>query len=244
MSEKTFSIVTCCNRIPTEDYYCLPSYIKSLQGHTPIVLDESFGGRWMGLGSKPKWLYKAISEKIINTHYILFTDCWDFVFTENPTELMRTYFNRFGAPLVFSSEKNCFPDDTKEDYDKLPHTSSYKYLNSGMIVGETEAMYELLKFMKPEEIVDDYRMENGQNFHTNDQFLYQQAFLQQPVQMQLDYNQLLCNTLHEVKPEELDFTSGKIKNIETGSYPLSMHMNGSGKTNGCREPILKHLNLL
>lgn len=240
----TYTIVICCNRIPQEPYYCLNEFITSLAGNKCLVLDEGFGGQWKGLGSKPKWLYKALNENIINTHYILFTDCWDFVFSENPDKLMSEYFNRFGADLVFSAEKNCFPADTKEEYDKLPFTSSYKYLNSGMIVGKTEAMYELLKFMKPDEIVDDYRMEDGNNFHTNDQFLYQQSFLKQPVNISLDYNQVLCNTLHDVDISELDFSEKRIKNIETGSYPLSFHMNGSAKSGNCRTPILSHLNLL
>jgi len=66
----------------------------------------------------------------------------------------------------------------------------------------------------------------------------------QPVKMELDYDQKLCCTLHATKLEDLDFTFSNIKNKITDSYPSSFHFNGSGKTDGCREPILKHLNLI
>jgi hypothetical protein len=165
------------------------------------------------------------------------------VFAVKPEVLLNQYYFNFNSPLVISSEKNCFPDDTKAEYDALNPPTSYKYLNSGMIVGETEAMLALLEAMKPDEIVDDYRMENGHNFHTNDQFLYQQMFLKQPVKIVLDYKQMLCNTLHDVKEDELDFTGTRIKNIETNTFPCSFHLNGGAKTGGLREPILKHLGL-
>ena len=61
--------------------------------------------------------------------------------------------------------------------------------------------------------------------------------------MTMDYEQILCNTLHEVKLHELDFSRKNILNIETGFYPGSFHLNGSAKTDGLREPILKHLGL-
>lgn len=237
-----FKVVTCCNRIPTEPYYTVREFAKSLGEHEPLVLDERFG-RWMGLGSKVKWLYKAIKNGELKTKFLIFCDCFDLVFAVKPETLLTQYYFNFNSPLVISSEKNCFPDDTKDEYDALNPPTSYKYLNSGMIVGETEAMLALLEAMKPEEIVDDYRMDNGQNFHTNDQFLYQQMFLKQPVKIALDYHQILCNTLHDVKVDELDFSEKKIRNIETGSYPCSFHLNGGAKTGGLREPILNHLNL-
>lgn len=251
-----FSIVTCCNRVPSEPYYCLNEFAKSVGRDRDklIVLDERMG-RWDGLGTKPKWLYKAITEKKVSAKYIIFCDCWDLVFSLSPTHLFQTYRTLFKSPLVISAEKNCFPADLKEQYDALPHSSSYRYLNSGMIVGETDAMLATLEAMDLSNVPDDYRKEDGGMYHVNDQFLYQQIFLKQPVWIELDYHQTLCNTLHSVKIEELDFIdSGKQKgmdeergvifNRETMSIPCSFHLNGSAKTDGLREPILKHINLI
>lgn len=238
----SFKIITVCNRRPSEPYYCLDSFITSLGEHEPLVLGTQLG-EYSGLGSKPKLLYKAIKDGLVDNKYIIFCDCWDLVFTINPDRIINEFFYNFNSPLVISSEKNCFPTDLKEEYDKLPYTSSYKYLNSGMIVGETEAMLSVLEAMDLKNVPDDYRQEDGNMFHVNDQFLYQQIFLKQPVKIALDYNQVLCNTLHSVTLDELDFSEERIKNIETKSLPCAFHFNGNAKTNGLREPILNHLKL-
>ena len=117
MNERNYSVVTCCNRIPTENYYCLPQYFMSLQDVQPIVLTEQFGGRWGGLGTKVRWLYKALKEGYITTEYCIFTDCWDFIFAAHPSEMIEKY-KKFDCDLVISSERNCFPPDLREEYDK------------------------------------------------------------------------------------------------------------------------------
>jgi hypothetical protein len=240
MSE--YQVVTICNRFPTEPYYCLNEWAASLKGHEPLVI-SGIGSLYQGLGDKPKFVYRAIKKGLIKTKYIIFCDSWDLVFASPLDELIEL-FQIFKKPIVISSEKNCFPDDVRDEYDKLPFTSSYKYLNSGMIVGETEALLAVLEAMDAENIPNDYVMENGQNFHYNDQSLYQHIFLKQPVEMALDYDQLLCNTLHSVQMDELDFSGDRIYNRETHTFPCSFHMNGSAKTDGLRWPILSKLKLL
>lgn len=239
-----FKIITVCNRFPQEPYYCLNEFIKSLGEHEPLVLGTKVG-EYTGLGDKPKLLFKAIKEGLIKEKYIIFCDCWDLIFANDPANLLNNaYLGIFNSPLVISSEKNCFPATLKSEYDTLPYTSSYRYLNSGMIVGETEAMLCVLEAMDLPNVPDDYRNEDGSMTHINDQELYQQIFLKQPVKIELDYNQILCNTLHSVQLSDLNFTGRFIENIETSFWPNSFHMNGSAKTDGLREPILKHLNLL
>ena len=44
--------------------------------------------------------------------------------------------------------------------------------------------------------------------------------------------------------EDLDFSGERVLVKETGAAPCTLHLNGSSKTDGLREPILKHLNLL
>lgn len=243
MSEPLYTIVTVCTHYPEQDYFCLKEYAKSLNGEPILVLDAEYT-KYSGLGSKPKGVYRAIKEGLIKTEYIIFTDCFDFVFAVPPKELFEEYLKWEGHPLVFSAEKNCFPADLMEQYDALDNMgSSYKYLNSGMIIGKTADLLATLEAMDLANVPEDYRMEDGNNFHVNDQFLYQQIFLKQPVKMELDYAQALCNTLHSVKLEELNFDEDGIYNKECSVYPLSFHLNGSAKTDGLREPILNHLKL-
>lgn len=240
---KEYTIVTVANKIPEQSYYTFHEHFKSLQGVQPLVLGVN-PGEYGGLGSKPRLLFYAIKNNYIPTKHIVFCDCFDLVFAVHPDELFENYL-RFKSPFVISAEKNCFPADTKEEYDKLPATSSYKYLNSGMIVAETEAMLTVLEAMDAANIPNDYWSEEKNcMINPNDQEYHQRIFLKQVVPSKLDYDQILCNTLHSVELEDLDFSGERIRNIETESFPCSFHLNGGAKTGPCRGPILKHLNLI
>jgi hypothetical protein len=61
--------------------------------------------------------------------------------------------------------------------------------------------------------------------------------------MVLDYKQQLCNTLHQVEIDELDYSPIGIFNKETAMYPCSFHANGGAKTSGILPKILNHLKL-
>lgn len=241
----SYTVVTIANRIPQESYYTFHEHFKSLQGEQPLVLGVN-QGEYGGLGSKPRLLYNAIKENKIQTTHIIFNDCFDLVYAVTPKQLYLKFL-QFAAPFVISAEKNCFPVDTKEEYDKLgdDFDSPYKYLNSGMIVAEVPAMLAVLESMDAKNIPNDYWSEEKNcMINPNDQEYYQQQFLKQPVPMVLDRYQILCNTLHSVEPDELDFSVDRIFNKVTGTFPCSFHLNGGAKTGGLREPILKHLNLL
>lgn len=239
-----YTIVTVCNRIPIEPYYCLAEFVKSVDD-APIVVLGTNVNEYKGLGSKPKLLYKAIKDGVIKTKYVIFTDCFDLVFQDKPEYTIYKFIEQpYKADLVISSERNCFPADLKDEYDKLPCNTSYKYLNSGFIVGYTSALYEALEAMDLDNVPDDYRNKDGSMTHINDQFLWQQIFLKQPVKIALDTETIFSNALHSVTLSELDFEKEFIRNKETGNIPHTLHMNGSAKTDGLREPILNHLNLI
>lgn len=241
MSEPNYTIFAVCNRLPIEPYYCYGEWERSTEGMNKLVVSY-VGTHYTGLCDKAKFLYRAIKFDHIKTEYVIVCDCWDLVFCATPEEII-SKFLEFDCDLVISGERNCFPADLKDEYDKLPATSSFKYLNSGMIVGRTDKMLELLEAMKVEEIPNDY-WDGEKNIHFNDQFEYQKIFLQQPVNIKLDYDCVLSIPLHQVSIDDLDFSGDRIVVKETNSKPCTLHMNGSSKTDGLREPILKHLNLL
>lgn len=240
MSE--FKIITVCTHFPTADYYTLNEYVKSLRGHKPFVMDGSFY-HYSGLGSKIKMAYKAIKDGYVKEKYILFTDCFDMFFAADPQKLIDKYKDVYSGYLVFGAEKNCFPPDLKDEYDKLPYISSYRYPNTGMICGETEMFLELLESMNPYEIPDDYRNEDGSMTHINDQQLYMVEILKQKVPMVLDHAQILVQNLHMTTIDDFDLTGENIINKETGESPLLYHCNGSAKDSGVKEPILEYLKL-
>lgn len=238
-----YTIVTIANRRPNEWYYLYDQFFKSLAGYNPLLIQPM---QWGGLSTKPKVLYQVIREKVITTKYIIFTDCWDLVFARTPDEVMERY-KIFNSPIVISCERNCFPADLKEDFDKADnHHSPYKYLNSGFIVGETEAIFACLEAMDLPNLKDDhYDAERGCSYHPNDQFEWQKIWAKQPVEIALDYDQTLSQTLHDEKIGNFEFTEQGIKNKETGSYPCAFHFNGGSKdNNSLRTPILQYLNLV
>jgi hypothetical protein len=239
-----YTIVTVASKAPFEMYYVFDQFFESLRryGKGPLVLGTE-PNAYKGLGSKPKLLRKAILNGDIKTKYTIFCDSWDLLYAGNPDYIMEL-FKVFDSPFVCSAEKNCFPGDLK---DKFPdHKSPYKYLNSGFIVAETDALLKVLESMDLDNVPDDY-FDHERNcwHHTNDQFLFQQEFVKQPVKMVLDYMQILSQTLHDVKPHELDFNDRRgIRNIELDTYPMTFHMNGSAKSEyGIREMLLKRLGL-
>lgn len=241
MTKPNYTIFAVCNRRPTEDYYCLDQWLKTTEGTNKLVV-SGVGTQYQGLFDKPKFMYRAIKNGLIDTEFIIACDCWDLFFIEKP-ETIIDVFKTFDTEIVFSSERTCFPADNKEAYDQLPYTSSYRYLNSGMIVGYTQSVLKLLEAMDVESVPDDY-WDNDHMVHFNDQAFYLDWFLKQPVPMKLDYQQKISTTLHAVELDELEFSEDGIMVKETNTFPCVIHANGSGKTNGLLQKSLKHLNLL
>lgn len=237
-----YSIVTVANKRPTEPYYTFDEFFKSV-GDEKVYVLGTHEGEYGGLGSKPRLLYHTIKSGQIKSKHIIFCDCFDLVFAIPPKMVFEKYL-KFASPFVISAEKNCFPDTYKAQYDELADDfdTPYKYLNSGMIVAETEAMLTVLESMDAANIPNDY-WDGEKMVNPNDQEYYQKEFLKKPVHMMLDRYQVLCNTLHDVKVDELDFSGERIYNKETKTYPCSFHLNGGAKTGGLREPILNHLKL-
>jgi hypothetical protein len=239
----TFSIVTVSTGKPAQEYYTYDQFFESLRrfGHSPIVLAPPSTKRF-GLGDKPKLLRKAILDNTITSDLIIFADCYDLVFAGSPEDIIEMY-KSFNAPFVCSAERNCFPNDLRDKFPESP--TSYRFLNSGFIVAEKDALLAVLESMDLDNVLDDYwDKEKNCMIHINDQFLFQEEFVKQPVKMVLDYKQVLSNTMHDVALHELDLNNSLgIMNIETGKFPLTFHLNGGAKTSGVREPILNRLNL-
>ena len=235
-----YQVVTVANRRPTEPYYTFDEFFKSVGEQ--VCLLGSGENEYGGLGSKPRLLYHAIKDGFLNRKYLVFCDCFDLVFATTLEHLMLKY-KQFAAPIVVSAEKNCFPGTYKDDFDaRHIGNSPYKYLNSGMIVGETDAILAALESMNAPEIPNDY-WDGEKMVNPNDQEYWQAEYVKQPVRIVLDTEQILCNTLHQVEIDELDFSEERIANKITKTYPCSFHLNGGAKTGGLREPILEHLKL-
>lgn len=241
----TYRIVTITSGQATAWYYLQNEFYKSLAGHDVLTIQPQ---QWRGLSTKPKVLYEVIKSGMIKEKLMIFTDSWDVVFAQSPNQVIDKYYG-FDSPIVISAEANCFPADLKDEYDTLnSHVPfKYRYLNSGFIVGETEAILTCLEDMDLPNLPDDHYDPIKQcNVHPNDQFEWQKVALRKTDLIQLDYTQALSQTLHGAKIEEFDLgDESGIRNIITDEYPCVFHFNGGSKDDlSLRNPILQKLNLM
>lgn len=240
----SYRVVTTFTRMPAEEYYFFDSFAKSLKGHQPFILDTRFGP-WGGLATKTKWLRQVLKNNLIKEDILIVCDCYDLVFSRPLDDLVHIYQNLYNSPCIISAEKNYWPEEgLKKYFDDKDYPTSFKYINSGLIVAEKEALITILESMDLNNYPDDHRKEDGTMFHSNDQYLYQNEFAKQPVPIEVDYLCQLNQTLSGTTIDDFEFSGdGMIRNKETLSFPCSFHANGGSKTSGIVPPILKHLQL-
>ncbi len=241
---KDYQIVVVSSGTPNAPYFCLDAFYKSLAGETILLLGQNFPN--FHLSDRPRILHDAIKNGAVSTEYIIFCDSWDLFFVDKPEVIIEKHLAN-NCDITISAEKNCFPDDYREHFDKVaPKDTSYKYLNCGTVIGRTDAFFALLESMDAANQPYDYfDQEKGGMFHYNEQKYYHEEFVKQKLNIKLDYYQDIANCMQDVLPEELDFSGEKIRNIECNTYPSIIHMNGNSKdAHGIRELTLKHYGYL
>lgn len=229
-------ILTVANRAPHEPYFCFQEFWKSAAryGHEPIIL--GWQQPWKGLMTKPNKYYEYLLSREWPDEPIILCDAWDIIFAADPHEIKWPFLPN-GAEIIWNAEKNLFPDPTLD----FPETeTSYRYLNSGFAIGFPSAFKQMFAWMDLDVIGYD-REENGKKIEPNDQLYIQHSFLQSGIPMTLDSRCNICQTLHGVTENELDFSEDRIRNVETGTYPLVFHCNGQKEI--WKDKILAKLNL-
>ncbi len=238
--EKDYTIVAISNRIPQQEYYtwaaCFESFKRQGEEIMLLGMDGSYNG---SLIERPRYMHRILKEGLIKTKKIIYMDCWDLFLGGTVAEIFEKHTAN-NCDITISAERNCFPIDYKEEFDKLaPDNTTYKYLNCGVIVGETEALLTILEDMDAPNLPVDVPPH-----YPNEQIEYQKSFLKQPVKMVLDYSQDITWCLHDVNVSELGYSREVIYNNETQKFPSIIHLNGGAKTQfGIRETTLTHLKL-
>jgi hypothetical protein len=177
--------------------------------------------------TKPKLLLKYLEGEGREADISILTDAWDVLICSSLDEIVFK-FRAFNAPIVFNAERNCFP--RADLAERFPTCSTpYRFLNSGFIVGQTEAMIEMLRMMKLDEQRDDFQRPDGTWESSNDQTEFQLFWLANCTKATLDTNAVICQTLHDAAPEEFGMEAGRVTSRLTGNQPSVFHGNGSGK---------------
>jgi len=117
---------------------------------------------WEGSKSKVTETLKAINDGLINTKYVMWFDASDVMLTRHPKDILDGYLKHFSNfELVFNAERNNYPksermvpvdsklrarfDEVINFDESKTHGTSYKYLNSGVMVGKTEYLKKFLE---------------------------------------------------------------------------------------------------
>lgn len=224
-------VVACMHGLPKEHYYARVQCLMTLErfGVKPIILgQEPYRWHWGGLGSKAKFLKRAIEEGVLTAEYIIFTDTYDVLYAGHPEQVLERFIAMNREPIIWGAERACFSDASLAPLH--PETpSSFKYLNSGWGIGRLDAIKSALDEMQPENIKDDYQDEEGVWHHENDQNAWMRQMLFGTVPIGVDSGCQLVQNLSDVKEHELEVVGDKMLNMETGSRPLVWHANGGAK---------------
>lgn len=229
-------VVTAANKAPSQDYYCWDAFNKSLARYNcePVVL--GWEQEWKGLMTKPNLYFEWLRGHNLPDEPIVICDAWDIVFAADPNEIYAEFLDVAGhSEILWNAEKTKFPPSELH----FPETgTSYRYLNSGFAVGYPMAFQRMFEWMKLDTIGFD-RQDGDRKIEPNDQLYFQKAYVESRIPMALDAKAEICQTLHGVEESELDFSGDRIRNVETGSYPICFHMNGHKERH--RDKILAKL---
>lgn len=165
---------------------------------------------WQGFFTKVDEAYKYC--KNTDADWILFVDAHDVVFTGGLDKIKNKLSLFPDCDGVFSSEKACWPDASLSN--QYPECSSqWKYLNSGTY---------LLKPKKLIEAVDS----NPPSIGIDDQFYWSKHFLNGTINIVLDTNCEIFQTLAHDDGSSFGIIDGEFTNKIIGSTPIIVHGNG------------------
>jgi hypothetical protein len=169
------------------------------------------GQKWEGFGSKIIWTKQWLeANKHLGYTHFFFVDGYDTAFLKSP---IVKYGKLFKDKIVFSAEKNCWPEPTLSQH--YPDANSlFKYLNSGSYVSPVADWLEIVN-----------RFEVS---HADDDQLYFTKIFLQDKKIVLDYSCRIFQSYAFTDETDLKLIPqwGAIKNLHSDSYPCIVHFNG------------------
>lgn len=158
---------------------------------------------WNGHRMKDKFLISYLRDLDAND-IILFTDAYDTMILNDGKSIIDT-FNRFGTPLLFSSEITCWPEEKLAYiYQILNPLNRFRFLNSGGFIGRVKNILEILEnnVDPPSEILNT-QFEIGEKdveaydkkYQWSNQYYWTMAYFSKPETISLDVNLELFITI-------------------------------------------------
>jgi hypothetical protein len=192
---------------------------------------------WNGFIDKIKAMKEAL-QTYKSDDIICFIDAYDVLCTASAEKIMKAY-TALKAPLVFSTELNCFPPHLQGRYNALPNgPTRSKYVNSGGYMGRCDAITEFLNWKPIEEITAICEVGGDQTY-------FAEYYLSNVGKVALDYKQEIFQNMFFVGWSELVFVNSRVYNKTLQTSPCFLHFNGQSygatHTNNIMSDIVKIL---
>jgi len=178
-----------------------------------------------------------------------FIDAYDVLILSDVTEILQKFEN-YRRNILMSSELNCYPSENQSRYDLVEYsvfeheeakniwgtrrsqaiTTNYKYMNSGGYMGYVSDLKRMFQWKTVDEMRQMCELGGDQNFFTQ---YYLEFATDQVLNIGLDYQQEIFQSLYKVDLRDFAFFSGRLYNHTLRTYPCFVHFNGFRDYGGC-----------
>lgn len=212
-----------CISVSTKDNEGLQRLLNSAKANnvTIEILGLDMNTDKLGHSAKQKFgmklrLPQEYLKKVADNDLILFSDAWDVIYIDNLDNIYDKYL-KFNKPVVFGAELFAWPDSDKASEYVDTQNEYFKYLNSGLYMGNAKVLKQMLSNYKGGEDIDDQRFWVDMYFKNRDKIV-------------LDVKAELFLDAAGTDKADYDFSTGKFVFKKTNTSPSIIHANSSDKT--------------
>ena len=170
----------------------------------------------------------AIKTKVIKNYIkdkndndiLLYTDAWDVLVYQGSLALLLEKYNKFNKSVVFSAEKNLWPDNPRSNEYADTRDKPFPYLNAGAFMGKIGALKKYCA---------EYTKNNNNSDRTIDQLFWSNIYLSNKNDVGLDTNAEIFLSLHNTSESNHIFENNIFTYKETNTQPIFIHANGPNK---------------
>jgi hypothetical protein len=191
----------------------LEKLILSCQKHHIELEIVGLGLPYEGNGTKLLRMHKYI-KTLDDDDIAMFVDAFDVIIIADK-EIILEKFLAMKGPIVFSTEKGCFP--FPHLIDEYPQSSSpFRFLNSGAYIGYVKDLKKWLRGLKPFDLQKGDQGQITVNYLSNKDSLF------------LDDKCEIFLSLYQVSGDEIVIDENKrvVHCVATDSEPCVIHANG------------------
>lgn len=197
----------------TNDLYCRSCDLQNIKLHG-YGEGKNWPGFTIGKIQGPLEFLKTRDEP-----FVMFGDGHDTIIIDT-AETILDKFQRFGYPVLFSAEKNCWPDATLAKHFPFPkppyHNSPWRFPNAGGWMGQREAVIDMLTAA----------WEYNNQWQNDDTRCFVELYLKQyswRSYITFDYGCQIFQTMCQTHSHELGPNG---ENLVTHNKPSTLHFNG------------------